>query len=213
MSEELIFKNGTKIVWTRGLDGGGSTQYIDFLSTLHTNNKVYNSGLEWCAGLGAIGYSILDAKLCQKFTFMDIYDPFEKYIIDNSRSNNLQDKVDAYCCDAIGKLPASLRFDLVVSNPPHCSEIFMNPHNDQHLSRITTDNEWKIHKEFFTNIKKYLYNGADLFISELTTHPEHIELARLNGIHFIEKYEARVLSQQSNTPAVIMHYRYEEKIY
>jgi hypothetical protein len=59
------FPNGTTLYWTPGSNGGGITQYTDFTDILSNDTKVYNRGLEWCAGLGAIGFSIMDIKKVQ----------------------------------------------------------------------------------------------------------------------------------------------------
>lgn len=211
--ERLTFTNGTIIEWEHGLDGGGSTQFQDILDILLPYKKVYKRGLEWCAGLGAIGFSILDANLCEHMTFMDKYEPFKECIESSAIKNNLTDKVKTICTDAIFKLPENMKFELVVANPPHCYENFLNSFNDPHLPRLLYDEKWKIHKEFFANIKNYLIPESDIFLSQVNEHAEHIQLAIDNGFKYQGSYPAKVLGTQSQTPAVVMHYKYEEKVY
>lgn len=207
--EELTFKNGIKIKWERGLDGGGSTQYIDFLKILFEQNKTYKKGLEWCSGMGAIGFSLLDTNLCDHMSFMDIYEPAKDWTLKNGEANHLSQKISAYCYDSVSKLPKDLKFDLVVANPPHCNENFTNPYGDPFLARLIHDENWEAHSEFFNNIKKYLMPNADLFISEIRVHGTHIEMAKNNNITFVHAYPAKMLSLNSTPNAVIMHYRNE----
>lgn len=205
--ESLIFKNNTEINWERGLDGGGSIQYLDFLYILLNQNKKYKFGLEWCAGLGAIGFSIIDSNFCERMAFMDLYEPAESAIINNSIKNNIQDKVEFYHADGVGKLPSNLKFDLVIGNPPHCVSKKGNLSDDEHVFRLTVDTEWKIHSEFFSNIKNYLQPDADVFLSERIIHQTHIDMAEKSGLRYIGNFPAPALSQASKTDAVIMHYK------
>jgi hypothetical protein len=84
--QKIIFKNGLYIenFITKDyvLDGGGSTQYTDFLHFLLNQNKQYDKALEWCSGLGAIGFSLLDAKIINHITFMDMFKPAIDYVYD-----------------------------------------------------------------------------------------------------------------------------------
>lgn len=206
--EELTFDNGFVLKWTRGLDGGGSTQYTDFLGLLNNKGKRYTHGLEWCSGLGAIGYSILDAGLCEYVSFMDLYSSSKDYTIINSITNNVEDKVSFYHLDAIHKLPIELKFDLVVANPPHCPTVEIENFNANGI-RMIHDDGWKIHHEFFMNIKSYLEPGADIFLSEIAVHEQHIAMATEGGLTFKGTFPAPALCVDSHHGSVIMHYRYE----
>jgi methylase of polypeptide subunit release factors len=176
------------------------------------NRRKYDHCLEWCAGLGAIGYSILDAGLCERITFMDLYEPAKKIALINARDNNILDKVNFYHVDAIYKLPTDLKFDLVVANPPHSmNELeFLEsvlPSEKIDSARMTVDINWNIHREFFSNIKSYLTPDADVFLSESSIIEEHIVLAQENDLRFIEAFPAPKLAKDSNSDAVLMHYK------
>jgi len=201
--EELTFDNGFCLKWSEGLDGGGSTQYTDFLDLLLSKGKRYDHCLEWCSGLGAIGYSILDAGLCNRVSFMDMYEPAKDCIIINAITNNVEEKVNFYHYDAIKKLP-NVKFDLVVANPPHSPD--PSDISGEHSHRLTIDTYWDIHNEFFTNIKGYLNPGADVFLSEISRFSEHLRAAKDNGLKFVGSYPAPALIKDSNPDAVLMHY-------
>ena len=203
----LTFENGTYITWVPGLDGGGSTQYTDFLSLLNLKGKKYENGLEWCCGLGAIGYSILDAGICKKMSFMDIYEPAGPVIYSNAEFNNVSDKVKFYHADSISKLPDNLKFDLVVANPPHSYENFPYEGSDKEvIYRLTVDVNWAIHLDFFKNVKKYLNPNADIILSEFSPHHTHIELAEHAGLKYMGSFPATALAKDSKTNAVLMQY-------
>lgn len=205
MEEKLTFANGTTICWEWGLDGGGSQQYLDFLPVLDSLNKKYDNALEWCSGLGAIGFSILDAGWCDTMSFMDFYEPCEYWTNKNMVDNNLNDRIQFYLSDKISKLPIDRKFSLVVANPPHCQH-FIKREGDVHNGRLIHDDEWQIHTEFFSNIKKYLTPGADILLSENEFHESHVKLAESNGLKFVKSYPAPVLAKVSSVRACIMHY-------
>lgn len=210
------FKNGTILYWSPGSDGGGTTQYADFISVLERQNKTYKRGLEWCAGLGAIGYSIIDSNICHSFAFMDIHEPALHDINHTALVNGIQDRVTTYHCNSVSKIPVSEKFDLVVGNPPHCISIeWLDKSHSNYatLKRLTADEGWVIHKDFFCNIKPYLTNGADIYLSEIDENFNHSMLVDASFV-FIESFPAPLLEQDSKTPgSCIMHYRYEAKIY
>ena len=208
----LKFDNGTALYWTGGSCGGGSTQYKDFLNVLKENKKTYTRGLEWCAGLGAVGYGILDAKLCETFVFMDRY---EQAILDveyTAKYNNIEDKITTYLCDEIGKIPAKEQFDLVVGNPPHIPNSNGLIDKNETNIRLTVDEDWKIHNEFFCNIGNYLVDGADIFLSAIDIHPEIQQMAIDNQFVVLGEYPSPMLSQTGGSRSVIIHYRYNKLV-
>lgn len=208
--ESLTFSNGISITWERGLDGGGSVQYLDFLNYLKENPKKYKHCLEWCAGLGAIGFSILDAGLCNQLSLSDLYEPAQTYALINAANNNITEKVKFYLGDSINCIPSDQKFDLVVANPPHCMlTVEESLQYDDICRRLITDIGWKIHKNFFDNITKYLLPGADVILSEIGVSEAHLTFAKDNNLQFIRHVSAPKLISSSNSNAVLMHYRYE----
>lgn len=214
MTTKLIFKNKTQIEWNHGDDGGGSTHYTDFLNAIGSS-KQYNNCLEWCAGLSAISFSLLDANIINKSVLMDIYEPALTKALDNAQNNNLSDRVSIRLCGKISDLPVTDKFDLVVANPPHAISdhwIEDGPDYDT-VHRITVDLDWKLHKEFYANIKNYLNPGADVFISEIDSHLVIEEYANQSGLRFVSSIPAPTLGNDSKTNAFIQRYTYETKIY
>jgi methylase of polypeptide subunit release factors len=212
----IRFDNGLKIHYTVDCDGGGSLQYKDFIDYLNKLDKKYETCLEWCAGLGAIGFSLFDAKICNNLYLMDRYVPAMYVSQMNIAYNNLQDNVKFYLADAVNELPKALKFDLVVANPPHNYQ--SNPTDEadttseRDVNRLCLDLDWATHKEFFDNISQYLVSGADIILSEITDEGSlletHVEFAKQNNIELIAFVDAPVLKSFGSIHAKLVHYRY-----
>lgn len=214
-NQELLLPNGTKISWNRGDDGGGSTQYKDFIDPIKQQNKKYKQALEWCAGMSAIAFSLLDLGLAEKFALMDIYKPALDQAKINADNNNISDKITTHNLNKIALLPLDLKFDLVVANPPHCvnietSELIkLNDQEQEILKRLILDQDWHIHKEFYKNIGQYLELEADLFLSTITDINQHHY--QDSGLTLIDTYPAPELAKCSTPVASIIHYKYQPK--
>lgn len=183
VTQTLTFDNGFILNYEPEMDGGGSIQYKDFLTYIKSTGKTYKHCFEWCSGLGAVGFSLLDAGICESITFMDVYEPSIDSVLQNAKDNNVSDKVKAYHLDAIHKLPKDLKFDLVIGNPPHSPG---NPQGwEDHWYRIIIDPDWKLHKEFFANISPYVELNSDIILSETHTVREDIsDMAEAHGLKF-----------------------------
>lgn len=222
MMLHLTFKNGTTIEWDHGQDGGGSTQYKDFLQAIPSNAK-FKRCLEWCAGLSAISFSLLDAGVIEELVLIDKHEPSITQALLNAKNNGFSN-VKGYVLDKISDIPNNEKFDLIVANPPHLNcEVNYQPAIDTSEmtiddvllhQRLLLDKDWNAHKEFFKNISNYLNNNAELYISENNTHPDLLQLIEQAGLKIVNIYKAPELSKSaSNDQSVIMHIRYEEKIY
>lgn len=226
---KLTFENGLYIenwfVDNVSLDGGGIAQYKDFLDFFENQNKEYNRALEWCSGLGAIGFSLLDAKIVKHITFMDIYKPAIHYVKDMASLNNINHKFFAFCAGRIQDLPDNQKFDLIVGNPPHMMRettieeaheidrkngVNLRPKwfvdND---NRLLSDVDWKIHEEFFTNIGKYCNVGCDILISDVGGYVSiNTELAKRSNLKFKQSIPAPNLAKTSSTQSCIHWFTY-----
>ena len=216
MQGSLTFNNGIHIEWNPGDDGGGSTHYVDFLNAIGTEKK-YNNCLEWCAGLSAIAFSLIDANIVENIVLMDLYEPALIKVQENAKNNNIIDNVSIRLCDKISSLPLTDKFDLVVSNPPHSvsdhwiEELYSSESQSQKdlVYRLTVDKNWELHKEFFKNITKYINQNADLYISETSEGSWFVDWAKEVGLNLIEIFPSPMVSTDSKTTAVIYHFRYE----
>jgi len=220
----LTFENGTHISWEMGDDGGGASNahYVDFLNAIGKEKK-YNNCLEWCAGLSAVAFSVLDANIAEKAVLMDFYEPALVRAQENAHKNNMGDRVSIRVCNKISMLPETDKFDLVVANPPQTDkDQWLNWNwTYKHLSqeqkdimyRVCVDKDWESHKEFFKNITKYLTPNADIYISAMYVVDVILDSAKEGGLTLIELIPHPALGIKSKTKAVIYHFRYETEIY
>jgi hypothetical protein len=198
----LTVSGGIEINYPNHLDGGGAEQRIDITKAVKETGykKEYNRAFEWCAGFGAIGYDLVGAKLCSHIVFSDYYDVAITSCLETAAQNQISSSVTGYVSSTIAGLPSTEKWDLVVSNPPHCSdkevtiESLANgpyPTDDEYMNntlRILVDQDWEIHKEFFTNIQSRLADNADVYIS-CPYPPPILEIAaNLSTLSFIAIY-------------------------
>lgn len=148
------------------LDGGGTEIYQEIINLLKEwyPGHLFDRTFEWCAGPGIIGFHLLDAGLTNTLCLADVYEPAvvaQKEIIDCLKC---QHRVSTYLSDNLKHIPKTERWDLVVGNPPHFPNS-VQKHSGTNL-RLYVDQDWNIHKEFFTDIKQFLNPGAKIFLWE-----------------------------------------------
>jgi 16S rRNA G1207 methylase RsmC len=92
----------------------------DFIPLLqHLGLPKQKRVFEWCAGPGFIGFSMLGHGLCSSLCLADINPEAVRACQRTVSENGLSDRVSVYCSDNLLNIPATERWDLVVSNPPH----------------------------------------------------------------------------------------------
>jgi 23S rRNA G2069 N7-methylase RlmK/C1962 C5-methylase RlmI len=72
--------------------------------------------------------------------------------------NGLDGQVAVYRSDNLADIPATERWDLVVSNPPHFDE------SAQDLR--SSDGGWRIHRRFFGSVGRFLAPGGVIVLQE-----------------------------------------------
>lgn len=145
-------------------DGGGTWfghEYPDIIKHRYPSRK-FNRCYEWCSGPSYIGFSIMSAGLCETLCLSDKFSQVTDSIKQTVKHNKLDGKVDLYIGDNLSILPESERFDLVVSNPPH----FLQCPGGPNMQRIKVDENWKAHRDFYSNIAKHLNDDGIILIQE-----------------------------------------------
>lgn len=163
----VTYKNQKYKVYDElGLDGGGRSwgnEFPHLLKTLYPT-RVFERCLDWCSGPGYCGFEMLDSEMCKSLALMDLHDLAIKYANITIEKNNCQGQVVAYNIDRIARLPEHEKFDLVIGNPPHTASV--NHQLDADQTRILSDVGWESHKEFFSNIGKYLTDDGVIWLCE-----------------------------------------------
>jgi tRNA1(Val) A37 N6-methylase TrmN6 len=195
---EFFIANDFKVFYNSNLEGGGnsfSQRYPLILKLLYPD-RIFNNCLEWCSGHGVIGFRLLADEICKNLHFLEMYQPAVnacKKTIANMPIR-FANRVSIYETSTLTSLPSDIRFDLIVSNPPHFplqlgNQLFNIPQN--HHRRITVDKEWQTHKDFFANAAKYLADDGVILLQEIYNIDEFSEMIDQGGLKiknmFIEK--------------------------
>ena len=209
-------KGGIFLKYPRKLDGGGLNFKDDLLDVVRKTGKYsYSRGYEWCAGFGALGYELLGMGVCNHIVFSDMYKEAIDNCLDTANANSLTKYVTGYHCDKISDIPNTEKWDLVVSNPPHCVDLAefeasmktlgnTNQQNIDNAARICVDQDYKIHDEFFKNIGKHLTHDADIYLIECQYMESTVHMASLYGLNFMGKYE---MKDKTMPMGVILHFK------
>lgn len=215
-NREEILENNFTVLYEDGLDGGGILHLPDFHAAVSsTGRNHYTSAVEWCAGFGVIGFDFLNKGICDRMSFIDCHEPAIKWLNETAIYNSVEDLVHTYLSEKISNIPANVKWDLVLANPPHAFDVSTKIHFEETVQqpqlddvvRITCDVDFQIHREFFKNIRTHLLPGADIFISEVAYMDEIEQMAIEAGLSVVARNPAPMLSINSNTEAVVIHFK------
>lgn len=201
ITNELVFENEYTSIKTTGrekfpvyfkphMNGGGihfHNHYVDMMNKRYHNRK-FHTCFEWCAGPAFIGFDILDHGFCEHLYLTDVYKPSLDTVSKTiSETASLAQRVTTQLAGKIADIPDHVKFDLVVSNPPHFKDwpeyrLDVNgkdgdPNwNDPNQVRIGVDPDWQIHKEFFANIGRHLDKDGVIILLEHAKSKSDVEL-------------------------------------
>jgi UDPglucose 6-dehydrogenase len=216
-----VLSSGIKLSFSHLLDGGGancSEDIVNVVKQLRTSK--YQNALEWCAGMGAIGFDILGHNLSERVAFHEAISFAEPTIVRNALDNDLLERIKVYISNTISSLPNEEKFDLVFANPPHVDDFFSflrnsrmqrgNPASFLSAARMCVDHKFAAHKEFFKNIRNYLTDDADVLLIENTDNFTLKGWARENGLQHINSYKLPIYEEiikGNMISARIMHFK------
>lgn len=169
------------------LDGGGMTFGQDYLQVIREKTGKVGHLFEFCAGPGFIGLSLLAHGLCDKLTLADVNPEAVKAVRATIAENRLEDRVTVYQSDCLDQIPASEKWDLVVSNPPHFDG---DPQQYRGAIRLI-DPGLEIHRKFYRDIRKHLNpNGSIIFQEngQATTSEDWTKMIKDAGLDLVEVF-------------------------
>lgn len=153
--------HGLQVAWRQELEGGGRGFGQDFIPLVgHLFGRV-NRLLEFCAGPGYIGFSLLAHGLCDHLVLSDVNPRAIEVMRDTVGMNELEDKVTIYESDGLDGIPSDERWDLVVANPPHFPAQLR-----EHPSLVTDDPGWRLHRDFYLRVGDFLAPGGSVLLQE-----------------------------------------------
>lgn len=154
----------TNVCYLDEIDGGGARFGQDYLTFLPQHLGTVDHIMEWCAGPGFIGFSLLAAGLCKKLTLVDVNPVAVAACRETVHRNGLDDRVRVYESDCMDGVPHGAVFDLVVANPPHCPDTTPSPGG--HTQLIYNDVAWGVHRKFYRQIPEFLPNSGRVILQE-----------------------------------------------
>ena len=171
----ILRVNNIDVYYTNETNGGGDHFLPEYAKVINKWYGKVDSVLEWCAGPGFIGYGLLGAGLCNSVAFNEIFEPAIEMCRKTASNNNLD--VQVYTQENLDEVTE--QFDLVVGNPPHWSQkeyavqalqSFSSANQlDDRLKQVLIDEDWKIHKSFFNNMKRMLKHNGKILLQENAT--------------------------------------------
>jgi hypothetical protein len=152
---------GINISYRPELDGGGTSFGQDFLPFFRARGMPKQKrAFEWCSGPAFIGFSLLGNGFCETLCLADINPRSVASCRNTVEVNGLGDRVSVYESNNLRNIPASEKWDLVVSNPPHFID---EAHEGQLLAH---DPQWQIHREFFQTVGNFLAPAGVVVLQE-----------------------------------------------
>ena len=188
------------VSYTNNLDGAGLQLTNHFVAIVEKLIGKVSRICEFGAGPGFIGFSLLANGLCDSLCLIDINPEAVKICKKTIQKNKLESKVSVYLSNGLSNLPSSEKWDLVVSNPPHHPTKKGLFHDDV-LKAV--DKDWKIHQQFYANVKKFLKpNGSILFVENNQASLPSLwsEMISKNGLKMIDVFSYRHNDQMKNFP-------------
>ena len=188
------------VSYTNNLDGAGLQLTNHFVAIVEKLIGKVSRICEFGAGPGFIGFSLLANGLCDSLCLIDINPEAVKICKKTIQKNKLESKVSVYLSNGLSNLPSSEKWDLVVSNPPH------HPTKKGWLQEDVlkaVDKDWKIHQQFYANVKKFLKpNGSTLFVENNQSSVPSLwsEMISKNGLKMIDVFSYRHKDQMKNFP-------------
>ena len=184
-----VFYKNLKVFYAADLEGGGRTFGQEFLQVVPEKIGPVEHIFEFCAGPAFIGFSLLAHGCCQRLTLADINPAAVALCRETIRENGLEDRVSCYVSDGLESIPASEKWDLVVSNPPHWKEYDQVHGRD--IRRF--DIGLEIHQRFYRDIRPHLKPAAKILFQEngrATTAEDFAAMIAANGLRVVDNFKA-----------------------
>ncbi len=158
------------------LDGFGSALKHPFAAVVKQQGRRFQSAFEWCSGIGEIGMTLLRKDLCTRLCLSDINPEAIKIAREIAARDELTDKIDFFVGNNLSAIPASLKFDLVVANPPNYFNIQpAHPFGKLYANDLRpNDRGWKLHEEFYATIGAHLLPDAVMLIEEVEPYKKEV---------------------------------------
>jgi len=184
------------------LDGGGTDFGQEFVPVVRRRFGRLEHAFEFCAGPGFIGFSLLANNLCDRLTLADINPAAVDACRRTIRDNQLESRVSVYLSDCFDDIPATERWDLVVSNPPH----FLSTQDAYRDDLLARDPDWSIHRRFYSGIGEFLKPHGSILFQEnrLGSRPEDfVGMISAGGLKVVDVFDSAWTERRNPVAAAV----------
>lgn len=162
---EFITDNGT-VCYIEHLDGGGTTFGVNCLKDPLVNKHIKKGNiLEICSGPGFMGFYLNFQGYADTLTLSDINIENKKYIEATIEKNNLTNTT-FIPSEGFRSFEPGMKFDTIVSNPPHFATPRPGGYVDSYQELISLDQDMNFHKNFFDVVGDYLAEDGRIILVE-----------------------------------------------
>lgn len=170
------------------LDGDGTNQaksFVEYIDKYYSDRR-FDCAFEWCSGPAFIGFSLLFEGICNNLCLADVNPVAIECVKKTIEYNHLEDKVVCYVSNNFKSIPECEKFDLVISNPPNYYSINADHYDYEWLNKDLRPNDyqWNIHRDFYSNVYKYLLPGAVLLIEEVEPFKKYVHIPITDDVPF-----------------------------
>ena len=165
MSEFKLDK-GT-VYYIEELDGGGTTFGINCLKSVLPKVRRGNI-LEMCSGPGFMGFYLNFEGYADKLLLSDLNAYNRRYIHETIEKNNLTN-TEFLHSNGFTSINENMKFDTIVSNPPHFATPKPTGYKSDQEKLITLDQDMSFHKNFLRDVKKYMHKDSIIILIENAT--------------------------------------------
>jgi len=155
------------------LDGGGrllKEPIADVVAAhVRARGRRFGHAFEWCAGLGEMGFELLERDLVERLSLADINREAMAVSDCIGEAMGRGDEVRHFVSDNLDSVPRDLQFDLVIGNPPNYCNLQPGHPAGAMMARDLrpSDRGWRVHERFYQTIGDYLTGDAVLLIQEV----------------------------------------------
>jgi len=155
------------------LDGAGKLLAPVFAELLY--DRRVKTIYEWCCGPAWIGLWLLEQGICQELVVSDINQKAIDCVRRTVSRHNYP--VRSYLSDNLKGIPEHEKFDIIVANPPNYINIQVDhPMGFLRYDLRPSDIDWKIHRDFYNNIRKHMHKESNMYISEVEPYKKEVWL-------------------------------------
>jgi hypothetical protein len=188
--DKFKINESLQVLYYKNLDGGGTTFGVNALKKVEVQKYIKSGNiLEICSGPGFMGFYLKGNGFADNLYLSDINES-NKECIDATNSFNNLSNVEFIKSDCFENIPKDLKFDTIVSNPPHFKTERPGGYRSEDEMRISLDSDMKIHKSILENAKNYMHNDSRLILVENCNGVTETDIRKMiDGVYGVDYVE------------------------